>query len=57
MIGLSVPGVDKVQEREAPLSGKRQEKWENHDIIVNELWREIFSLKLCFWGRKHFVHP
>ena len=38
-----------------PNNGKKN--WGNHDISVNGIWREIFSLKLCSSGRKHFVYP
>ena len=48
--------MDQVRERGALLPGKDKKHWGNHDIIVNGIWREIFSLKVCLWGRKHFVH-
>ena len=36
--------------------GKWRENWKYHDISENGIWREIFSLKLCSWGRKHLAH-
>ena len=33
-----------------------KKNWGNQDS-VNGIWREIFSFKLCSWGRKHFIHP
>ena len=34
-----------------------KKNWGNQDISINRIWREIFNLDLCSWGRKHFVHP
>ena len=55
-VGLWWSGVDKVREWGELLLGNDRKNWRNHDISVNGIWREIFSLKLCSWGRKHFVH-
>ena len=53
---LTPAGVGKVWERGTLLPGNDKKKWGNHDMSVNGVWREIFSLKLCSWKRKQFVH-
>ena len=29
----------------------------SHHIYVIGIWRGVFILKLCSWGRNHFIHP
>ena len=50
--------MDEVQEQGALLWGNDKKNFENHNITINGIWRVILSLKLklCSWGRKHFVH-